>query len=111
MSRFKKIYIDSHHRTQNSNSSSDFEIYLPESQECGNDTKLYIHEITIPNSIYPVQAGLNSNLYLRLTDFSNTTDVIIELLSASYVGCYIGIKPSNKDERSNKWVSSQQRLF
>jgi hypothetical protein len=86
MSRFKKIYIDSHHRTQNSNSSSDFEIYLPESQECGNDTKLYIHEITIPNSIYPVQAGLNSNIYLRLTDFSNTTDVIIEMLSASYVG-------------------------
>ena len=28
MSRFRKIYIDSHHRTQNSNSSSDSEIYL-----------------------------------------------------------------------------------
>jgi hypothetical protein len=86
MSRFKKIYIDSNHRTQNSNSSSDFEIYLPESQECGNDTKLYIHEITIPNSIYPVQTGLNHTLYLRLTDFSNTTDVKVELQSSSYVG-------------------------
>ena len=76
--------------------------------------QLYIHEITIPNSIYPVQAGLNSNLYLRLTDFSNTTDVTIELLSdveCFLCRCYIGIKPSNKDERSNKWVSSQQRLF
>ena len=51
-----------------------------------NDTKLYIHEATIPNSIYPVQAGLNSNLFLRLTDFSNTTDVIVQLLSWSYVG-------------------------
>lgn len=86
MSRFKKIYIDSHHRTQNSNSSSDFEIYLPESQECGNDTKLYIHEITIPNSIYPVQEGLNNVMYLRLTNFSNTADVKVELLSFSYVG-------------------------
>ena len=86
MSRFKKIYIDNHHRTQNSKGSSDFEIYLPESQECGNDTKLYIHEVTIPNSIYPVQAGLNNNLYLRLTDFSNTTDVVVQLLSWSYVG-------------------------
>ena len=86
MSRFKKIYIDSHRRTQNSKGSSDFEIYLPESQECGNDTKLYIHEVTIPNSIYPVQAGLNNNLYLRLTDYSNTTDVVVQLLSWSYVG-------------------------
>lgn len=88
MSRFKKIYmiyIDSHQRTQNSSSSSDFEIYLPESQECGNDTKLYIHEITIPNSIYPIQEGLNNILYLRLTDFSNTLDVMVELLSFSYV--------------------------
>ena len=86
MSRFKKIYIDSHHRTLNSNSSGDFEIYLPESQECGNDTKLYIHEITIPNSIYPVQSGLNNRLYLRLTDFGNTIDKIVELPSGSYVG-------------------------
>ncbi len=86
MSRFKKIYIDSHHRTLNSNSSGDFEIYLPESQECGNDTKLYVHEITIPNSIYPVQSGLNNRLYLRLTDFGNTIDRIIELPSGSYVG-------------------------
>ena len=75
MSRFKKIYIDSHHRTINSNSSSDFEIYLPESQECGDDTKLYVHEITIPNSIYPVQAGLNNIMYFRLTNFSSTRDV------------------------------------
>ena len=86
MSRFKKIYIDSHHRTLNSNSSGDFEIYLPESQECGNDTKLYIHEITIPNSIYPVQSNLNNRLYLRLTDFGNTIDSIIQLPSGSYVG-------------------------
>ena len=60
---------------KNLNSSSDFEIYLPESQECGNDTKLYIHDTTIPNSIYPVQTGLNHTLYLRLTDFSNTRDM------------------------------------
>ena len=86
MSRFKKIYIDSHHRTLNSNSSGDFEIYLPESQECGNDTKLYIHEVTIPNSIYPVQSNLNNRLYLRLTDFGNTIDSIIQLPSGSYVG-------------------------
>ena len=91
MSRFKKIYIDSHHRTLNSNSSGDFEIYLPESQECGNDTKLYVHEITIPNSIYPVQSGLNNRLYLRLTDFGNTIDRIIELPSGSYVGASLAI--------------------
>ena len=105
MSRFKKIYIDSHHRTQNSNSSSDFEIYLPESQECGNDTKLYIHEITIPNSIYPIQAGLNSNLYLRLTDYSNTTDVIVELLSASYVGATLA---SNLQTKMNEATNGFQ---
>ena len=86
MSRFKKIYIDSHHRTFNSNSSSDFEIYLPESQECENDVKLFIHEITIPNSIYPIQWGLNNIMYLRLTNFTSTIDVKVELPSSSYVG-------------------------
>ena len=86
MSRFKKIYIDSHHRTINSNSSSDLEIYLPESQECGDDTKLHVHEITICNSIYPVLAGLNNIMYFRLTNFTSTRDVKVSIPSSSYVG-------------------------
>ena len=92
MSRFKKIYIDSHHRTYNSNGSTNFEIYLPESQECGDDVKLYIHEITIPNSIYPIQSNLNNVLYLRLTDYSDSTDVMVSLPSGSYVGSTLASK-------------------
>ena len=111
MSRFKKIYIDSHHRIQNSNGSSDFEIYLPESQECGNDTKLYTHEITIPNSIYPVQAGLNSNLYLRLTDFSNPTDVIVELLSAPYVGATLASNLHTKMNEATNGFQAKNDYF
>ena len=89
MSRFKKIYIDSHHRTYRSASSSDFEIYLPETQECDNNTKLYIHEVSIPNSIYPVQSGLNDILYLRLyntADFTSFLDTKVILPSGSYIG-------------------------
>ena len=89
MSRFKKIYIDSHHRTSRSISSSDFEIYLPETQECDNNTKLYIHEVSIPNSIYPIQSGLNDTLYLRLynsADFTSFLDTKVVLPSGSYIG-------------------------
>ena len=49
-------------------------------------TKQYVHEITIPNSIYPVQAGLNHIMYLRLTNFLSTRDVKVSIPSSSYVG-------------------------
>ena len=42
---------------------------------------------------------MNSNLYLRQTDFLNTTDVIVELLSASYVGATLA---SNLQKKMNE---------
>ena len=48
---------------------------------------------------------MNSNLYLRLTDFSNTTDVVVELLSASYVGATLA---SNLQTKMNEATNGFQ---
>ena len=50
MARFRKIYIDTRHRNLNESlSTSDFVIDLPETQETGANTKLYLHELSLPN--------------------------------------------------------------
>ena len=44
MARFRKIFIDTRHRNLNDSvSTSDFVIDLPETQETGANTKLYVH--------------------------------------------------------------------
>ena len=47
-------------------STSDFVIDLPETQETGANTKLYVHELSIPNTIYPIEENVNIRLYLPL---------------------------------------------
>ena len=58
----------------------------PKNGKMGVLGKLYVHEITIPSSIYPVQAGLNNIMYFRLTNFTSTRDVKVSIPSSSYVG-------------------------
>ena len=65
--RFRKIYINSACRDLNdSNSTSDFVINLREQQECGANTKMICHEISIADSFYPIGDNLNNRLYLTL---------------------------------------------
>ena len=56
MTRFRKVYIDTRHRNLNESlGTSDFVIDLPETQETGANTKLYVHELLIPITIYPFE--------------------------------------------------------
>ena len=60
---FRKIYIDTQHRNLNDSlSTSDFVIDLPETQEAGANTKLYVHELSIPNTVYPIEENVHNIL-------------------------------------------------
>ena len=58
-----KIYIDSRYKTSDSVSSSDFKVELPETISLPRDTKAYITDITMPNTMPTITEGLNDTLY------------------------------------------------
>ena len=58
-----KIYVDSRYRTADSASSSDFKVELPETISLPRDTKAYITDITIPNTMTTVMKDFNDTFY------------------------------------------------
>ena len=60
-----RIYIDSRYRTPDSASASDFTIELNESFELPINTKVRLHDISIPYSWRTVEENLNQELYLE----------------------------------------------
>ena len=84
MVTYKKVYIDSAHRV--SGSSSNFKVELPETLQTDNGVHCYIHEVTLPNSWYSIQLGLNNTnvnyLALQLDEGVYTgTELATELKS------------------------------
>ena len=61
---YKKIYVNSKHRTSDSKSPSNFQIELRENFEIPDGTIAQIHEIAIPNTWYSISTK-NNNLYFR----------------------------------------------
>ena len=58
-------YILTRHRNLNERvSTSDCVVDLPETKETGAKTKLYVHELSLPNTIYPIEENVNNILYL-----------------------------------------------
>ena len=90
MARFRKIYIDTRHRNLNESvSTSDFVKDLPETQDTGANTKLYLHELSLPNTIYPVEESANNGLYLTLGGILTGAPVFCFIVApdkGSYVG-------------------------
>lgn len=62
-----KIYIDTHFKTKDSISNTDFKIYLNESIEFKDEIKMFIGDISIPNSFYTIEST-NENLYIETTE-------------------------------------------
>ena len=61
--RYKKIYVDSKHRTSDSRSTSDFKIQLQESFEIPEGTIMQVHEVSLPNVFHTVELGVNYRIY------------------------------------------------
>jgi hypothetical protein len=60
-----KIHIDSRFRTKNSKNTSNFEIQLSEFLTLDQHTRIYIDEITIPNTFYNITNN-NNKLYVSV---------------------------------------------
>ena len=98
--RFRKIYINSAYRDLNdSQSTSDFVINLREQQECGPNTKMICHEVSIANSFYPIEDNLDNILYLTLGGILIGAPVhylIVAPDKGSYVGSGLATELQNK---------------
>ena len=63
---YKKIFIDSKYRNEQSKSSSDFSIELNENLELPDDTRLYITDISIPAVWKSTEVGFYEYLYVMV---------------------------------------------
>ena len=64
MLKSKKVYIDSYYRV--SGTSSDFTIDLPETVQLEESMLCQIHEVSIPQSWYSIQKGVNARIFARV---------------------------------------------
>ena len=58
-----KIYIDSRYRSADSVSSSHFKVELPQTISLPRNTKAYITDVTIPNTMTTVMKDFNDTVY------------------------------------------------
>ena len=65
---YKKIFIDSKYRNNQSKSSADFSIELNESLELPDDTRLYITDVSIPAVWKTTEVGFYEYLYVMVFD-------------------------------------------
>ena len=63
---YKKIFIDSKYRTEQSTSSSDFSIELNENLELPDDTSLYVTDISIPAVWKTTEVGFYEYMYVMV---------------------------------------------
>ena len=88
----KRIYCDTKFRRNDSKSTSDFKIDLPQTLKLPDNCVCYIDDVSIPRTFYTVETGVNDTLYVRLSDPTFVlpeylyTDHIITLNSKNYNG-------------------------
>ena len=112
---FRKIYIDTRHRNINESlSTSDFVIDLPETQETGANTKLYLHELSLPITIYPIEENVNNRLYLTLGGILGGAPVyhfIVAPDKGSYVGSELATELQNKLNTATNGTDGNSDFF
>ena len=84
----KKIYCDTKFRRNDSKSTSDFKIDLPQTLKLPENCVCYIDDVSIPRCWYVVETGVNDTLYVRLQYSTGgiLSDHIITLNSKNYNG-------------------------
>ena len=65
---YKKIFVDSKYRTEQSRSSADFSIELNESFETPENTRMYITDVSIPAVWKSTEVGFYEYLYVMVFD-------------------------------------------
>ncbi len=82
----KKIYLDSHFKTNDSVSHSDCKFQLRETFTFPDNTIMFLDDVAIPHSWYSVISGINDKLYFVVTYDSNVTGFIATITSQNYTG-------------------------
>ena len=67
----RKIYIDTRYKRDQYGSNTNFEIELPQTVECPENTVMFVDELVLPNTMTTIQAGINDTLYFAV--FYDTT--------------------------------------
>ena len=67
----RKIYIDTRFKRDQYGSNTNFEIELPQTVECPENTVMFVDELVLPNTLTTIQSNVNDKLYFAV--FYNTT--------------------------------------
>ena len=82
---WRRIYIDSRHRTKDSESNSDFYVELPYPCTVLKGTRCYIDSICLSHTWNTVQTGINDRLYVLEVPVGQIDQVRqIQLTEGSY---------------------------
>ena len=112
---FRKIYIDTRHRNLNESvGTSDFVIDLPETQETGANTKLYVHELSLLNTVYAIEENVNTRFYLTLGGILAGAPVYYFIVApdkGSYVGSELATELQNKLNTATNGTDGNSDLF
>ena len=71
----KKVYVDTRFRTNDSISTSQFKIELPDTMALPHNTIFHLDDIAIPYSWYTVTEDVNDALYVQMTTLNNSGSV------------------------------------
>ncbi len=80
----KKLYVDSKYKVEKSNDNSNFTIALHENITFGDNTIMYIDDVTIAHSFWSIEEGYNDKIYMRLDYDGLLTDNILTLTAGNY---------------------------
>ncbi len=82
----KKIYLDSHFKTNDSVSESDCKFQLRETFTFPDNTIMFLDDIAIPHSWYSVISDINDKLYFMVYYDGSTDGFVATLTSQNYTG-------------------------
>jgi len=80
----KKLYVDSKYKVEKGNDNSNFTIALHENITFGDNTIMYIDDVTIPHTFWSIEEGYNDKIYMRLNYNGLLTDNILTLTAGNY---------------------------
>jgi len=70
--KLRKFYVDSRQMTDDSASTSNFKIQLPQTYTLPKNTGFYITDVCIPHSWRQIEEGMNNKLYYAYRQVNGT---------------------------------------
>ena len=91
----KKVYVDTRFRTNDSISTSQFKIELPDTLALPHNTIFHLDDISIPYTWYTVTEDVNDKLYIQMTTLNGTTSPPHVDVNSTNICKVITLSPGN----------------